>query len=67
MIKGRYVAQIEIDFQTEETNIGLEEIRNRMRNGWLSNAIEEKTKEIFDDMAEINITQQYADVWEANE
>ena len=62
-IKGRYVAQIEINFAMDESTEGLlpfEEIHKRITDGMLTQTLQEL---IQNERAEVTITQMFADVW----
>ena len=69
MIKGRYVATVEIDFSMSENELGLlpfDEICNNLRN----NTTEELTEIIQNELepyGKVKITQQYADVYKCDE
>lgn len=69
--KGRYVAQIEIDFTADLDSLNkvtFAELSDRMRNGWMertvSLALETVVKGSY---GEITVTPQYADVYEVEE
>lgn len=67
--KGRYVAQIVIDFDIlEQKGIGMlpfEEIKKKVTNGELTDAINDVVVgEIIDDYGTVTVTQQYADMYE---
>lgn len=67
MIKGRYVAQIEINFAMDESTEGLlpfEEIYKRTTDGMLTQTLQ---KLIQNERAEVTITQMFADVWRAED
>lgn len=67
MIKGRYVAQIEVDFEKEDSRVPVAEMRDRLRGEWIHWAVEVAVRRIFDKKAVIAVTTQYADVYEATE
>ena len=65
--KGRYVAQIVIDFdmEKEEGMLPFEEIKKRTVDGELTDAIKDVVVgEIIDDYGTVTVTQQYADMYE---
>lgn len=69
--KGRYVAQIEIDFTADLDSLNkvtFAELNDRMRNGWMertvSHALETVVKGSY---GEITVTPQYADVYEVDD
>ena len=69
MIKGRYVATVEIDFSVSENEPNLlpfDEINEHWRNdttGFLTEVIEQE----FYPYAKVKVTQQYADVYRCDE
>lgn len=68
--KGRYVAQIVIDFDMEkkERMLPFEEIKKRTVNGELTDMIKDVvTGELVDDYGTVSVTQQYADMYEVEE
>ena len=70
--KGRYVAQIVIDFdilKREGTRMPpFEEIKKKMIDGELTDAIKDVVVgEVIDDYGTVTVTQQYADMYEAKE
>ena len=65
--KGRYVAQIVIDFdmEKEEGMLPFEEIKKRTVDGELTDAIKDVVVgEVIDDYGTVTVTQQYADMYE---
>ena len=69
MIKGRYVATVEIDFSMSENELGLlpfDEICNNLRNNTTEELIEIIQKEL-EPYGKVKITQQYADVYKCDE
>ena len=65
MVKGRYVAQIEINFAIDESTEGLipfEEIHKRTTEG-LTPMLKELIQNEIGEEAEITVTQMFADVW----
>lgn len=67
--KGRYVAQIVIDFDIlEKKGTGMlpfEEIKKRTTGGELTDLIKDVVVgEIIDDYGTVTVTQQYADMYE---
>ena len=68
--KGRYVAQIELDFDVlkQEGMLPFEELKKRITGGELTNVIKEViVDEIFGDYGTVTITQQYANIYEVEE
>lgn len=68
MIKGRYVAQIEINFAMDESTEGLlpfEEIHKRTTEG-LTPMLKELIRDEIDE-GEVTVTQMFADVWMAED
>lgn len=65
MIKGRYVALVELDFHIDESLYPqpFEDMKNDITNGSLTEMIKELLELEIDDFAEINVTQQYADLY----
>lgn len=66
-IKGRYVAQIEINFAMDESTHGLlpfEEINKRTTEG-LTPMLKELIQNEIDEGTEVTVTQMFADVWRA--
>ena len=69
--KGRYVAQIVIDFDIlEEKGTGMlpfEEIKKKTTDGELTDSIKDVVVgEIIDDYGTVTIIQQYADMYEVD-
>ncbi len=65
--KGRYVAQIVIDFdiEKEEGMLPFEEIKKRTIDGELTDLIKDVVVgEVIDDYGTVTVTQQYADMYE---
>lgn len=65
--KGKYVAQIVIDFDIEKTErmLPFEEIKKKTVGGELTDDIRDVIRdEIIDDYGTITVTQQYADMYE---
>jgi len=65
--KGKYVAQIEIDFDIEKSErmLPFEEIKKKTVGGELTDDIRDVIRdEIIDDYGTITVTQQYADMYE---
>ena len=68
--KGRYVAQIVIDFDILEQKgmLPFEEIKKKTIDGELTDAIKDVVVgEIIDDCGTVTVTQQYADMYEVKE
>ena len=66
--KGKYVALIEIDFDIEKSEgmLQFEEIKKKTVGGWLTDAIKDVIRgEVIEDYGTIAVTQQYADMYEA--
>lgn len=70
MITGRYVAQIEVDFQydSKQPKITFKELEDRVHGGWLDDVVGKAVGEIFlSGHPKITVTRQYADVVEKEE
>ena len=70
MIKGRYVAQIEVDFEydSKQPKITFDELHERVHGGWLDDVVGKAVGEIFSSgKPRIVVTRQYADVVEKEE
>ena len=69
--KGRYVAQIVIDFDILKKGtrmLPFEEIKKKTIDGELTDAIKDVVVgEIIDDCGTVTVTQQYADMYEVKE
>ena len=68
--KGRYVAQIVIDFDILEQKgmLPFEEIKKKTIDGELTDAIKDVVVgEVIDDCGTVTVTQQYADMYEGKE
>ena len=68
MIKGKYVAQLEIDISADENMPGLlpmDEIKESMNNftGALKNLIEDEV----DENTHVTVTKLFADVWKSED
>ena len=69
MIKGRYVATVEIDFSMSENELDLLPF-DEICNNWRNNTTEELTEIIQKELepyGKVKITQQYADVYKCDE
>ena len=69
MIKGRYVATVEIDFSMSENESGILPF-GEICNNWRNNTTEELTEIIQNELepyGRVKITQQYADVYRCDE
>ena len=66
MIKGRYVATVEVDIHVADSDgvRPFEEIKEDMVGGPLTDALQKEIEAIFGDDADVTVTQQYADVYE---
>lgn len=66
MIKVRYVAQVEVDavMLNERVKVPVTEIAERIRGTWITKAIAEQVRGVFDRRADIKVTTQLADVVE---
>ena len=65
MIKGRYVCQVEVDFEYDEEILELDydNMRDRVMSDWMERTFTAKTEEIFaHGCPKITITRQYADI-----
>ncbi len=73
MIKGRYVALVEVDFSLDDHKEGIrpfEDIRNDFVNGYVTEELAKELKELFYDdkgLTTIKVTQQYADLYKVEE
>lgn len=70
MIKGRYVALVEINIHVDaaEGLLPMEQIRQNVTGGALTNAIRAEIADIFDSgTVDVNVTQQLADVYEVEQ
>lgn len=68
--KGRYVAQIVIDFDIlkQKGMLPFEEIKKKTIDGELTDAIKDVVVgEVIDDCGTVTVTQQYADMYEVKE
>lgn len=69
--KGRYVAQIEMDFTADLDSlnkVSFAELSDRMRNGWMERTVSNALKTIVKgSYGEITVTPQFADVYEVEE
>ena len=68
--KGRYVAQIVIDFDILEQKgmLPFEEIKKKTIDGELTDAIKDVVVgEVIDDYGTVTVTQQYADMYKVEE
>lgn len=65
MIKGRYVALVELDFHIDESLYPqpFDDMKNDITNGNLTEMIKELLEIEIDDLADINVIQQYADLY----
>ena len=69
-IKGRYVAQIEIDLDAkwQEYMLPFGEIKKKMVDGELTDKIRDLVfGEIIEDFGTVTVTQQYADIYEVED
>ena len=66
-IKGRYVAQIEIDFDIKRVPgmLSLNEMTERLKSGEFANAIREEIVDISE--GAVTITQLYSDLYEVDD
>lgn len=71
MIKGKYVAQVEIDFNFERKDnmFSFEKMREGVVGGSLTNALKELILDdaVDDSFCEVNVTQMYADLYEIDD
>ena len=68
--KGRYVAQIVIDFDILEQKgmLPFEELKKKTIDGELTDAIKDVVVgEVIDDCGTVTVTQQYADMYEVKD
>lgn len=66
MIKGRYVALVEIDIHVTETDgvRPIEEIKGDIVGGVFTEALQREIESEFGEDADVTVTQQYADIYE---
>lgn len=65
MFKGRYVAQVTIDFEVDENTPGLlpfDQLKDAVQNQ-TSDAIKGMLEEEMGDIGKIAVVQQFADLW----
>ena len=69
MIKGRYVALVEIDIHVTDTDgaIPIEEIKCDIVDGTFTEALQREIESNFGEDADVTVTQQYADVYEVKD
>ena len=70
MLKGRYVALVEVDFKCEESQIEIDakELCERMHGGWMEKAMAEVIGQIFEGVqGTVKVKRQYADLIETEE
>ena len=69
--KGRYVAQIVIDFDILEQKgtgmLSFEEIKKKATDGELTDAIKDVVGGVIYDCGTVTVTQQYVDMYEVEE
>ena len=69
MLKGRYVALVEVDFKCEESQIEVDakELNERLYGGWMEKTMATVIgKQMFSGVhGSVKVTQQYADLVEA--
>lgn len=68
MIKGKYVAQVEIDISADENMPGLlpmDEIKENMNN--FTSALKKLNEDEVDENTHVTVTQLYADVWKTED
>ena len=67
-IKGRYVAQVVLEWDVQRTSetLPLEKIRHHICDGEMKNAITEALADGVDDCT-VTVDQQYADVYEVDD
>ena len=69
--KGRYVAQIEIDFTADLDSLNkvtFAELSDRMRNGWMERTVSNALKTIVKgSYGVVTVTPQLADVYEVED
>lgn len=68
MIKGRYVCQVEVDFEydrRELRQVPFPEVHDRITGEWIDKTVSEAIASIFHSgNPKITVTKQYADVYE---
>lgn len=70
MIEGKYIAQVEVNFEYDGELFGItfEELNERVTKGWLDRRIGEQIEQIFgEDNAKIIITRMTAFIKNSNE
>ena len=67
-IKGRYVATVEIDFDAEREPgmVSIEEMQESLRSNKFTEEIHQMIQDEFD-FGKVQVTQQYADIYEVEE
>ena len=69
MIKGKYVAQIEIDILVDENTPNLlpfDQLKNAVHNE-MTAAVKSMLNDEFSDIGTITVCQQFADLWTESE
>lgn len=69
MIKGKYVAQIEIDILVDENTPNLlpfDQLKNAVHNE-MTAAVKSMLNDEFSDIGTITVCQQFADLWKEDE
>lgn len=69
MIKGRYVATVEVNIRVTDLDgvRPLEEIKGDMMGGTFTEALQREIESEFGEDADVTVTQQYADVYEVKD
>ncbi len=71
MIKGRYVCQVEVDFEYDEKDLKIKyaELHDRVMGDWINHAMQEAVVEVFKGMDSgfITVTKQFADITQEGE
>lgn len=68
MIKGRYVCQVEMDFEYDDKihgeDVNIEDVRARLTDGWMDDMVRIECSGLLDEARsrEVKVTRQYADV-----
>lgn len=65
IIKGRYVCQIEVNFEYDEDELNIEygKLYDKFMSDWMERTVQKQVEEIFEGgNLEIIVTRQYADI-----
>ena len=70
IIKGRYVAQLEVDFEFKDGDLraDIDKVRSDIINGTVNNIVKEELEEFFgDEGITLTLTQTYGDAYLVND